>query len=58
MNNQDQSFIAGATVLTATSWAATYQPLFSIAASCGTLVLVIFGVVNYLKKWRNRDSKI
>jgi hypothetical protein len=52
MNNQDQSFIAGATVLTATSWAATYQPLFSIAASCGTLVLVIFGVVNYLRKWK------
>jgi hypothetical protein len=52
MNNQDQSIITGATVLTATSWAATYQPYFSIAASCGTLVLVIFGVINYLRKWK------
>jgi hypothetical protein len=52
MNNQDQSFIAGATVLTAASWAAKYQPLFSIAASCATVILVLFGVINYLKKWR------
>jgi hypothetical protein len=58
MNNQDQSFIAGATLLTATSWASKYQPMFSIAASCATVILVIFGVINYLKKWRNRDSKI
>jgi hypothetical protein len=55
MTNQDQSFIAGATVLTATSWAATYQPMFSIAASCATVVLVLFGIINYFKKWKTKN---
>jgi hypothetical protein len=55
MNNQDQSLIAGATILTAASWAAKYQPLFSIAASCGTVILVLFGVINYLKKWKKEN---
>jgi hypothetical protein len=52
MSNHDQTILAGATILTAASWAAKYQPLFSIAASCATVVLVLFGVINYLKKWR------
>ncbi len=52
MTNNEQTLLAGATILTATSWAAKYQPLFAIAASCGTLLLVVFGVINYLRKWR------
>lgn len=54
MTNNEGAVITGATILTATSWAAKYQPLFAIAASCGTLVLVAFGVINYIKKWKTK----
>ena len=52
MNNHEGAIITGATVLTATSWAAKYQPGFSIAASCATVIIVIFGIINYVKKWK------
>ena len=52
MNNHEGAIITGATVLTATSWAAKYQPWFSIAASCATVTIVIFGIINYIKKWK------
>lgn len=52
MNNNDGALITGSTLLTATSWAASATPWFSIAASCATIIIVIFGIINYLKKWK------
>ena len=52
MNNNEGAIIVGSTLLTATSWAANNSPWFSIAASCATVIIVIFGIVNYLKKWK------
>jgi hypothetical protein len=52
MTNNEGAVITGATILTATSWAAKYNPWFSIAASCATVIIVILGIINYLKKWR------
>jgi len=54
MNSHEGSIITAATLLTATSWAAKYQPWFSIAASCATVIIVIFGIINYLKKWKRK----
>ena len=55
MNHNEGAIITGTTLLTATSWASANQPWFSIAASCATIIIVIFGVINYLRKWkRNR----
>lgn len=55
MSNNEGAIITGATILTAASWASKYQPLFSIAASCATVLLVLFGVINYLKKWKTKN---
>jgi len=52
MNNNEGAIIGGSTFLTATSWAASATPWFSIAASCATIIIVIFGIINYLKKWK------
>jgi hypothetical protein len=52
MNNNEGAIIGGSTFLTATSWAAANTPWFSIAASCATIIIVIFGIINYLKKWK------
>lgn len=56
MSNNEGSIITGATILTATSWAAKYQPWFSIAASCATVVIVIFGIINYIRKWKTKKQ--
>ena len=56
MNNNEGAIIGGSTILTATSWATTNSPWFSIAASCATVIIVIFGIVNYLKKWRQQKN--
>ncbi len=52
MNNNEGAIIGGSTLLTATSWAAANSPWFSIAASCATVIIVIFGIINYVKKWK------
>lgn len=52
MNNNEGALITGSTLLTATSWASAATPWFSIAASCATITIVIFGIINYLKKWK------
>jgi hypothetical protein len=56
MNNNEGALITGSTLLTATSWAASATPWFSIAASCATITLVIFGIVNYLKTWKQQKN--
>jgi len=56
MNNSDGALITGTTLLTATSWASANQPWFSIAASCATIIIVIFGIINYLKKWKREKN--
>ena len=55
MSNHEGAIITGATILTATSWAAEHQPWFSIAASCATVIIVIFGIINYFKKWKRKN---
>jgi hypothetical protein len=54
MTNNESAIIGGSTFLTATSWAAANTPWFSIAASCATIIIVIFGIINYLKKWKTK----
>jgi len=56
MNNNDGAIITGTTLLTATSWASANQPWFSIAASCATIIIVIFGIINYLRKWKQTKN--
>jgi hypothetical protein len=56
MTNNEGAIITGTTLLTATSWASANQPWFSIAASCATVIIVIFGIANYLRKWK-REQK-
>ena len=48
--------IIGSSLLTGVSWASAASPWFSIAASCATITLVIFGIVNYLKTWKQQKN--
>jgi hypothetical protein len=52
MNDNESGLILGTTLLAATSWAASHQAEFSIAASIGAVLLSIFGIINYIRKWR------
>jgi hypothetical protein len=50
------NIIVGSSLLTGVSWASAASPWFSIAASCATIIIVIFGIINYLRKWRNSSK--
>jgi hypothetical protein len=53
-NNGD--YLIGSGILAAASWAETVQPIFSVIASLGAIVLAIFGIVNYWKKWKREEK--
>jgi hypothetical protein len=50
--NQDGNYVIGSGMLALASWATTLQPVFSILASIAAIVLAIFGIINYLRKWK------
>jgi len=52
----DGDYIVGSGILAAASWAASVQPIFSVLASIGAIVLAIFGIVNYIKKWKKETK--
>jgi ABC-type nickel/cobalt efflux system permease component RcnA len=52
----ESEYIAGTVILTATSWHTELQPIFSILASLSAIILAIFGIVNYWKKWKREEK--
>jgi hypothetical protein len=53
---QDTNYIVGSGILAAASWATQVQPILSVLASIGAIVLAIFGIINYLKKWKREKN--
>lgn len=52
----DSSYIAGSGLLAFASWATSVQPIFSVFASIGAILLAIFGIANYIKKWKQQKN--
>jgi hypothetical protein len=55
--NNDDDYLIGSGILAAASWAETVQPIFSVIASLGAIVLAIFGMINYWKKWKRENKQ-
>ena len=54
--HNDADYIVGSGILAAASWATAIQPYFSLAASIAAIVVSVMGIVNYVKKWKERKN--
>jgi hypothetical protein len=53
----DSDYIIGSGTLAIASYATAVQPILSDLASIGAIVITIFGIVNYIKKWKRENQK-
>jgi hypothetical protein len=54
-HHNDADYIVGSGILAAASWATAIQPLFSITASIAAIVVSIMGIINYIKRWKEKN---
>jgi len=53
----DSDYIIGSGTLAIASYATAVQPILSDLASIGAIIITIFGIVNYIKKWKKEKQK-
>jgi len=52
MNLHDSDYIVGSVTLALAAKATALQPIFSNVASLCAILLAIFGMINYIIKWK------
>ena len=51
---EDFDYINGTMLLIGTAWFTEYHEVFSTLAHICAIVLSIFGMINYIKKWKRK----